>query len=171
MASIYEEYAKYMRRGGAVTQSPGAIAARNGQAASSGGGGSASEERGQSPLEWGTDIISRPLYAVTGGLTQAIRNVGKSNAGDAIGSVLEGAWKGLTSTDQADKYHGVDVIDEIGKRVASENGDIYEAPTLSSEVGKTDEEAWRNIAAVGRGIGGLAIDIGADPFTYGTLVS
>lgn len=169
MASIYEEYAKYMRRGGAVTQSPGAIAARNGQAASSGGGGSASEERGQSPLEWGTDIISRPLYAVTGGLTQAIRNVGKSNAGDAIGSVLEGAWKGLTSTDQADKYHGVDVIDEIGKRVASENGDTYKAPTLSSEVGKTDEEAWRNIAAVGRGIGGFAIDVGADPLTYGTL--
>ncbi len=170
MSSIYEEYAKYMRRGGAVTQSPGAIAARNGTAAdSSGGGGSSSGERGQSPLEWGSDIISRPLYAVTGGLTQAIRNVGKSNAGDAIGSVLEGAWKGLTSTDQADKYHGVDVIDEIGKRVASENGDTYEAPTLSPEVGKTDEEAWRNIAAVGRGIGGFAIDVGADPFTYGTL--
>lgn len=170
MSSIYEEYEKYMRRGGAVTQSPGAIAARNGQVASSGGGGgSSSGERGQSPLEWGIDIISRPLYAVTGGLTQAIRNAGKSNAGDAIGSVLEGAWKGLTSTDQVDKYHGVDVIDEIGKRVASENGDTYEAPTLSSEVGSTDEEAWRNIAAVGRGLGGFAIDVGADPLTYGTL--
>lgn len=168
MSSIYEEYAKYMRRGGAVTQSPGAVAARNGTAAGS-SGGSSSGERGQSPLEWGIDIISRPLYAVTGGLTQAIRNAGKSNAGDAIGSVLEGAWKGFTSTDQADKYHGVDVIDEIGKRVAAENGDTYEAPTLSSEVGRTNEEAWRNIAAVGRGLGGFAIDVGADPLTYGTL--
>lgn len=175
MSSIYEEYAKYMRRGGAVTQSPGAIAARNGQVASS-GGGSSSEERGQSLLEWGTDILSRPRYAVTGGLTQAIRNVGKSNAGDAIGSVLEGAWKGLTSTDQADKYNGVDVIDEIGKRIASENGDTYEAPTFENapssggiQLDDSVAATLHKVAATGRGIGGFAIDVVADPLTYGSL--
>lgn len=168
--SIYDDYVKWAKAGGSAYTSPVARAAQQGQVlGTGGGGGSSSGERGQSPLEWGIDMISRPLYAVTGGLTQAIRNAGKSNAGDAIGSVLEGAWKGLTSTDQADKYHGVDVIDEIGKRVASENGDTYEAPTLSSEVGSTNEEAWKNVAAVGRGVGGLTIDIGADPLTYGTL--
>lgn len=169
--SIYDDYVKWAKAGGSAYTSPIARAAQQGQVlgTSGSGGGSSSGERGQSLLEWGTDILSRPLYAVTGGLTQAIRNYGKSNAGDAIGSVLEGAWKGLTSTDQADKYHGVDVIDEIGKRVAAENGDTYEAPTLSSEVGRTNEEAWRNIAAIGRGIGGFAIDVGADPLTYGTL--
>lgn len=168
--SIYDDYVKWAKAGGSAYTSPVARAAQQGQVLGTGGGGSSSSgERGQSPLEWGIDMISRPLYAVTGGLTQAIRNAGKSSAGDAIGSVLEGAWKGLTSTDQADKYHGVDVIDEIGKRVASENGDTYEAPTLSSEVGSTNEEAWKNIAAVGRGIGGFAIDVGADPLTYGTL--
>lgn len=169
--SIYDDYVKWAKAGGSAYTSPIARAAQQGQVlgTSGSGGGSSSGERGQSLHEWGTDILSRPLYAVTGGLTQAIRNAGKSNAGDAIGSVLEGAWKGFTSTDQADKYHGVDVIDELGKRIASENGDTYEAPTLSSEVGSTNEEAWRNIAAVGRGIGGFAIDVGADPLTYGTL--
>lgn len=174
--TIAEEWKSWVSKGGSANNVAISPSAASTASSSAGGGGSSSGERGQSPLEWGIDMLSRPLYAVTGGLTQAIRNVGKSNAGDAIGSVLEGAWKGLTSTDQADKYHGVDVIDEVGKRIASENGDTYEAPTFENapssggiQLDDSVAATLHKVAATGRGIGGFAIDVGADPLTYGTL--
>ena len=164
--TIAEEWKSWVSKGGSANNVAISPSAASTASSSAGGGGSSSGERGQSPLEWGFDMISRPLYAVTGGLTRAIRDLGKSSAGDAIGSVLEGAWKGLTSTDAADKKHGVDVIDEAGKRFASDIGKVYEAPTLANTPGisrQPTQAAPNALADPSSGvrlIGGKLVDMG-----------
>lgn len=164
--------------------------------AGGGAGGGGEGERGQSPLEWGIDIISRPLYAVMGGLNNRVQ-AASSNAAQSItdvragrktqdeawrdilfgqdiiggtGQQLEAAWRGLTSTDYADKKTGTDVIDTMGRgavemrRAGGEQVDDYEPPTFENV------KSWGDyFAAAGRGAGGFALDVGLDPLSYTTF--
>lgn len=196
MASNYERYKEYMRRGGAVTQSPAARDANAGVTYSSGGGrggggGNADAAPRQSPLEWGIDIISRPLYAMTGMFNHKMSTMGsaassamddvrsgKRSAGEAVSDLLPAAlgvnadplgtlkagWRGFTSTDHADKKYGVDIFDNVGGTFANLQGKKYVAPTLDNV------ESWGDFgAAVGRGAVGFGVDVALDPLTYGTL--
>ena len=171
--TIAEEWKSWVSKGGSANNVAISPSAASTASSSAGGGGSSSVERGQSPLEWGIDMISRPLYTVTGGLSRAITASKKgSSAGEAIGSVLEGAWKGLTSTDQADKVHGIDLIDQVGKALdPNYNPATFENANSEGGIQLGDSAAvlGKKAAAVGRGIGGFAIDVAADPLTYGTL--
>lgn len=171
--TIAEEWKSWVSKGGSANNVAISPSAASTASSSAGGGGSSSGERGQSPLEWGIDMISRPLYTVTGGLSRAITASKKgSSAGEAIGSVLEGAWKGLTSTDQADKVHGIDLIDQVGEALdPNYNPATFENANNEGGIQLGDSAAvlGKKAAAVARGIGGFAIDVGADPLTYGTL--
>lgn len=171
--TIAEEWKSWVSKGGSANNVAISPSAASTASSSAGGGGSSSGERGQSPLEWGIDMISRPLYTVTGGLSRAITASKKgSSAGEAIGSVLEGAWKGLTSTDQADKVHGIDLIDQVGEALdPNYNPATFENANSEGGIQLGDSAAvlGKKAAAVGRGIGGFAIDVAADPLTYGTL--
>lgn len=194
--SIYDNYKKFMAKGGNSKLSAPTLGGVVGGSGGGGGGGNA-KPTGQSPLEWGIDIISRGMYAGQGVMNQKITNLRSSGAdaikdvrsgkksqleaivGEAInpnawgildGKVLEAGWKGLTSTDPADKKYGVDTIDNAAggvvdfNRAAGRKMDDYVAPTLDNT------ETWGGLAAaVGRGAGGLALDVGLDPLTYGTL--
>lgn len=192
--SIYDDYAKYLRAGGATTQSQSARDALAGMTyGSNGSRNSGGGDGGQSPLEWGIDIISRPLYAVMGRLTTHANQIGSASqraiaqaraegkVGENTdvwglinsltsdydpGKTIEAAWNGFWSTNPEDKKTGVDLIDEMGTQIAGIQGDTYEAPTFEN----IDEGNWGDFfAALGRGAGSFALDVAGDPLTYGTL--
>lgn len=190
---IYDDYVKFMKGGGAA-KTPAPSLTFKGSAG--GGGESEAAAPSQSPLQWGIDMISRPMYAVTGAINKRLENASRSAVVDAVKAVrgdysgyakhalgaaspllsdnegvFEAAWKGLTSTDPADKKHGTDIIDTVARGIAGPQGKTYEAPTLANiETNKGLGAVFGDTAAaVGRGVGGFATDVALDPLTYGTL--
>lgn len=82
--TIAEEWKNWVSKGGSANNVAISPSAASTTSSSAGGGGGGSSERGQSALEWGLDIISRPMYAVTGALNQRLKNAKRSAAVNAI---------------------------------------------------------------------------------------
>lgn len=178
---LVREYQDYLKKGPVKTlYGPGGAGSAGGASSSapkgSGGGG-------QSPLNWIIDIASRPLYAVTGAINSNISASGSGkNPIDIATSTIAGAWNGFWSENQGDKKTGTDIIDNIGRQIAKRNGDTYKPPTFKSvddrlqgRVTVTDDGKVSYadpgvigdaLAAIGRGVGGFAVDMFADPLTY-----
>jgi hypothetical protein len=144
-----------------------------------------SEGKGQGFLPWLIDIASRGEFAVTGAVSNKLKRASDSAASRAIdvrsgkqslgGAISEGIgeglfvdpvknlgadaatfWKGLTSTDPADKKYGVDLYYQAGESVAQTQGEKYKKPEWKSDPGGT----------VVRGATGFVADVALDPLTY-----
>lgn len=189
--SIADEWKSWVGKGGSAWNTPITGAAAAGGSGGSGGSKTADSAPGQSPLEWGIDIISRPLYALTGAVNQRLNNAKKSAVTNAVRvalgkedeslrlglegaapfltdnkGVLEAAWKGLTSTDYADKKTGIDIIDNAASFPVEARGGTYEPRTFDN----VREGNWGDFGlAAARGVGGFATDVALDPLTYGTF--
>ena len=198
--SIYDEYAKYMRAGGAVTQSPAARDAAAGVVNNSGSGSGSnsggSGTRGQSPLQWGLDMLSRPVYASTNALLARLKGSvasGQKSVDTGNSPVLAALKEGgklfldtnpvtrgplgpLTSHFSKDvgksAWKGF-TSNEVEDKKTSRDVLDY-ADTLR---GKDPEDAPTfstkdgiftkdNAAAIARGGGALAMDIALDPLMY-----
>ena len=161
--SLADAYKEWMRKGGSgqnVKLSPNIIpksksaAAKEEKAAKE----AAKAEKGpaQTPLQWGIDIISRPLYGVANAMTDVI------DKGSTSTSALEAFWEGLTSNEAEPKKTGVDVYDAVARKINPDHV-TPKGADLTDNGGMWDAGDW---ASVIRGGAGLAFDIGADPLTY-----
>lgn len=130
------------------------------------GTGGGDTGKGQDPLSWLVDILSRPLYAVTDSIegnlegTQAAEKIKKKGGSyaDQLGAELNAmknhnAITGFFSTDKANKHTTSDLI-EKGTDVAGYN----------AQNGYKDRQ--NNVNPILKGVAGFAGDVVLDPTTW-----
>lgn len=118
----------------------------------------------QDPVSWLTDILSRPLYAVTDQFkaaidsgADAVDHLSKGDVGGAVKAVVDdnlkhNAVKGFFSTDEANKNTTSDLIEDA-----------------TDTVGKHDPnyvDRKNNVNEILKGTLGFAGDLAFDPTTY-----
>lgn len=130
-------------------------------------------EKPQDALGWLTDMLSRPLYAVTNTIDNAMDTGAAINKrvanGEGLGAVAEEFGKGasansfargLFSTDKADKHltselieKGTDTVGQVLRKGGVRNDPEY-------------EDVEDNVNPILKGVAGFVGDVTLDPLTY-----
>jgi hypothetical protein len=163
----FSDYMKAARQAvGTPAPATKATAGKAPKLSSFGSAGAGGGAKAQSPLEWLTDIISRPLYAVTDTVKGAIDSQAAGqeaakkggNFLDVLGAEAGVVAKhnpltGLLSTDKANKSTTSDLIE-------------HGTDVIGKEVDPNYQDTPDNVNPILKGVAGFVGDVALDPTTY-----